>query len=317
MKWRKMGQIFSFEDFNFRKEFVSHSQSPQAVVFDDYVRIYFSTRQKSENGKFLSKVQFIDFDKSFTKIINQSTKEVIKLGELGTFNEHGIFPFNPVKYKNKICAYTTGWTRRSSVDVDSGIGLAISHDGGESFEKMGDGPVLSTSLNEPFLVCDGFVRVFNDMFHMWYIYGTEWKVFEQNQEPERTYVIGHATSVDGINWVKEGRQIIESKYDGECQALPSIIQIGSRYHMYFCCRNSYDFRKNPQNSYRLGYAYSDDLINWIRDDENVGIEVSKTGWDSEMMCYPHIFEMDNEIYMLYNGNEFGRYGFGLAKLEEI
>ena len=36
-----------------------------------------------------------------------------------------------------------------------------------------------------------------------------------------------------------------------------------------------------------------------------------------MQCYPNVFEMDNEIYMLYNGNAFGKYGFGLAKLEGI
>ena len=317
MKWKKLGQIFNFDNSCFKKNFISHSQSPQAIVFDDFIRIYFSTRKKSENGKFLSHVQFVDYNKDFTEIVNQSEKEVVSLGELGTFNEHGIFPFSPVKYNDKIYAYTTGWTRRVSVDVDSGIGLAISEDKGESFQTIGDGPVLSASLNEPFLVCDGFVRLFNNIFHMWYIYGIDWNIYEKNQEPERTYVIGHAVSNDGVNWEKEGRQIIESKYNGECQALPSVIKIGDRYHMYFCCRNSYDFRNNHQNSYRLGYAYSDDLLNWTRDDKNAGIAVSEAGWDSEMLCYPHVFEVDKEFYMLYNGNQFGRFGFGLARLEEV
>ena len=64
MKWRKIRQIFDFENSEFKKEFVSHSQSPQTVVFDDFIRIYFSTRKKSKNGKFLSNVQFLDFDNS-------------------------------------------------------------------------------------------------------------------------------------------------------------------------------------------------------------------------------------------------------------
>lgn len=316
MKWQKLGQIFDFEKSEFKNEFASHAQSPQAVVFDDFIRIYFSTRKKSENGKFLSHVQFVDFDKSFKKILNKSTNPVIQLGKLGTFDEHGIFPISPVKLGNKIYAYTTGWTRRVSVSVDTAIGLAISEDMGISFKKIGDGPILTSSLDEPFLVCDGFVKKFDNEFHMWYIYGTKWQIFKENCPPDRTYKIGHATSEDGINWIKEGRQIITSTFDGECQALPTVIKIKNRYHMYFCYRNSYDFRKNSKNGYRLGYAYSDDLINWTRDDENCGIDVSKIGWDSNMMCYPNIFECDNEVYLLYNGNEFGRYGFGLAILEK-
>lgn len=90
--------------------------------------------------------------------------------------------------------------------------------------------------------------------------------------------------------------------------------INGRYHMIFCFRKAYDFRYNPENSYRLGYAYSDDLVNWIRDDSLVGIERSASGWDSEMMCYPNLFSCGGSIYLLYNGNEFGKNGFGLAKL---
>jgi predicted GH43/DUF377 family glycosyl hydrolase len=85
--------------------------------------------------------------------------------------------------------------------------------------------------------------------------------------------------------------------------------------MFFCYRQAIGFRKNRDSAYRIGYAFSDDLKNWVRDDDNVGIDVSEDGWDSDMMCYPHVFHCDGKIYMLYNGNEFGRFGFGLAVLE--
>jgi hypothetical protein len=35
-----------------------------------------------------------------------------------------------------------------------------------------------------------------------------------------------------------------------------------------------------------------------------------------MQCYPHTFQSDGKVYMLYNGNEFGRFGFGLAVLDD-
>jgi hypothetical protein len=38
-------------------------------------------------------------------------------------------------------------------------------------------------------------------------------------------------------------------------------------------------------------------------------------FDSEMIAYPHVFELDGKTYMMYLGNSVGRYGFGLAELE--
>jgi predicted GH43/DUF377 family glycosyl hydrolase len=316
MKWRKIGKIFDFASSDFMGEYVGFSQGPQALVFDDYVRIYFSTRKFSENGKYVSHIQYIDMCKNFESILSCSAHTVIKLGELGTFDEHGIFPLSVFRHNDEVWGYSNGWNRRKSVSVDTAIGLAISNDKGNTFNKVGSGPVLGPSLHEPYLVCDPFVRVFDNVFHMWYIYGTSWKIPEEGFPPERTYIIAHATSLDGVSWCREGNLVIPQHYPDECQAYPSVIKIGDKYHMYFCHRNSFDFRGNPTNSYKLGYAYSSDLVNWVRDDANSGIVTSESDWDSNMMCYPNIFECDAKFYLLYNGNEFGKYGFGIAELEQ-
>lgn len=313
MRWYKKGMIFDAEQHNYM-----FTKSPQALVFDDYVRVYFSTCE-SDNGKLISRVSFADFDKDFNGLLRVAKDYVIENGKLGCFDEHGIFPFCPIKYRDMIYGYTSGWTRRVSVSADAGIGLSMSNDGGITFRRIGDGPVLSTSLYEPYLVSDGFVRIINGVFHMWYIYGTKWiDNGEANHEPSRVYKIGHAISDDGILWKKEGRQIITDKLNGdECQALPTVVEIDGKYHMYFCYREAVDFRKNRNRSYKIGYAYSKDLVYWRRDDDNAGIKMSQDGWDSEMMCYPNVFKCDKHIYMLYNGNDFGKYGFGIALLEDI
>jgi hypothetical protein len=85
--------------------------------------------------------------------------------------------------------------------------------------------------------------------------------------------------------------------------------------MYFCYREAQGFRDQSSKGYRIGYAWSEDLQNWTRADEQAGIDVSTDGWDAQMQCYPHVFECENKVYLLYNGNEFGRHGFGLAVLE--
>ena len=316
MKWRKLGKIFDPRDHKLSNNCFEYAQSPQTLVFDDFIRIYFSTREKDQTGKYLSHISFVDYDKGFQKILNVSTDSVIPLGKLGCFDEHGIFPLNILRDKDRVLGYISGWSRRVSVSVDTGIGLAISNDDGLTFERIGDGPILSALLSEPFLVGDPFVRVYEGVYHMWYIYGIRWFRNSYTDEPDRVYKIGHAISPDGISWNREGRQLIGDKLNlDECQALPTVIDFDNRYHMFFCYRQAVGFRKNKNSAYRIGYAFSSDLINWVRDDDKCGIDISVGEWDSDMMCYPHVFHWNDNIYMLYNGNEFGRFGFGLAVLD--
>ena len=318
MKWHKLGKIFDPTQYKLPNDCVQFAQSPQALVFDDFVRIYFSTRSVDRNnGKYLSHIAFVEMRKNLREVIRVSDKTVIPLGGLGCFDEHGIFPMSVMRYGDVVYGYTCGWNRRVSVSVDTAVGLAISRDNGLTFQRIGDGPVLAASLHEPCLVGDGFVKVIDGVFHMWYIFGTGWKKFAPDAEPDRTYKIGHATSGDGINWAKEeAHQIIPDRLGvDESQALPSVIRIDGRYHMFFCYRQSFNFRHNSKRGYRIGHAWSEDLRTWTRDDENPSLEGGAGDWDGDMQCYPHVFDCDGKVYLLYNGNEFGRYGFGLAELE--
>ena len=316
MRWRKLGRIFDPARFTLPNGCTEFAQSPQALVFGDFVRIYFSTRSLDANGKYLSHVAFVDIKKNMRDIVGVSGHTVIELGGLGCFDEHGIFPMNVLWRGDSVYGYTCGWSRRVSVPVETAIGLAISRDGGHSFQRIGKGPVLAASSLEPCLVGDPCVRVFGDLYHMWYIFGFGWRRFSAGGAPERTYKIGHAVSSDGVRWTtEEGRQIVEDRLGpDECQALPSVIQIGRSYHMFFCYRQSHDFRTNRERGYRIGYAQSDDLLRWTRRDDP-GIDVTPGDWDSDMLCYPHVFECEGRVHLLYNGNEFGRHGFGLAVLE--
>lgn len=317
MRWRKLGKAFDPLQHDLPNGCVNFAQSPQALVFDGFVRIYFSTRSVDRNGKFRSHIAYVDMTKSLSEVIDVSTHTVIELGGLGCFDEHGIFPMNVIRYEDVVFGYTCGWSRRVSVSVETAIGLVISRDDGRTFRRIGDGPVLTASLREPCLVGDPFVRVIGKTFHMWYIFGTGWRTFSGSSVPDRTYKIGHAISNDGVHWSKdEATQIVADRLGSdESQALPTVVEIAGRHHMFFCYRQSFDFRTNRNRGYRIGHAYSDDLVSWTRDDSSPGIDVSKRGWDSDMVCYPHAFDCDGSIFLLYNGNEFGRGGFGVAILE--
>lgn len=317
MRWEKRGKIFDPSEHDLAEGCTAFAKSPQALVFDDFVRIYFCAQKKTANGKYLSCPQYVDFNKSLDQVLRLSTGPVVELGRLGEFDEHGIFPINVLRHEGRIWAYTSGWSRRVSVSIDMSIGLAVSEDDGSHFRKHGHGgPIMTATHNEPFLVGDPFVQYLNGAFHMWYIFGSTWERPATGADAERFYKIAHAISDDGVNWLRNGKAIVTSRLSNECQALPTVFHAGGRHHMYFCYRSAYDFRQNRHNAYRLGYAFSDDLINWHRDDAQCGIDVTVGAWDSDMMCYPNVFECDGTIYLLYNGNDFGRHGFGLARLVE-
>ena len=316
MKWTKRGLLFEPQRYTLPDGCTDFAQAPQALVFDDFVRIYFSTRSRDAAGQYLSHIAFVDVDRDLERVIGTSTQTVIALGGLGCFDEHGVFPINIVRHGGAINAFTCGWSRRISVPVETAIGRAVSHDDGLTFERMGPGPVMAPTLAEPFLVGDPFVLVRGDRWHMWYIYGIAWVESSSDPGPARVYKIAQASSRDGFTWERTGDAIVADAIgEDECQALPTVFEHDGRWHMYFCYRHATDFRMNRLRGYRLGYAWSDDLRTWTRADAAAGIDVSADGWDSDMLCYPHVFWCNEQAYMLYNGNAFGRHGFGVAALE--
>jgi predicted GH43/DUF377 family glycosyl hydrolase len=316
MKWKKLGQIFN--PINHQTEWMKEfAQCTSTLIFDDFVRIYFSCRPYKDNEEQAkSYTAFIDVNrKDLFKIINIAKKPILNLGKLGSFDEHAIYPTCVVRDRENVLLYYAGWYRTKSVPFNTSIGLAISKDSGVNFERISDGPIVSPSLSEPFVISGPKVRKFDNKWYMYYIAGTEW--IDNNENPEIVYKIKLATSEDGLNWNRLYKNIIPNVLEEtECQAGPDVFFFKGKYHMYFVYRYALDFRNNRDRGYRIGYATSTDLINWTREDDEVGISYSDYGWDSQMAHYPHIFELDGNYYMLYNGNEFGKYGFGLAILEK-
>lgn len=315
-KWKKLGKIFEpqkIEDISWLKEF---AQAPSVLIFDKFVRVYFSCRPlPDDKGQYVSYSAYVDLNRyNLFEIINISRNPILKLGDLGTFDEFGTYPTSVIKNGDDILAYYGGWTRSESVPFNVAIGIAKSNDNGETFTKLDNGPILSYSMDEPFILSGPKIRRFNNQWYLWYISGKKWIL--DNGKPEPVYKIRMATSDDGINWIKNNKDIIEDKIEeNEAQASPDVFFFKEKYHMFFCYRYSSNYR-GKENGYRIGYASSDDMFNWLRDDAKAGIDVSDVGWDSEMISYPHVFELDKSIYMLYLGNQVGKFGFGLAKLED-
>ena len=314
-KWKKKGRVFNPLEIKGRPWITHFAQGPATLIFDDFVRVYFSCRPDADaSGQYVSYSSFVDFDrKDLTKIVRVADDPILTLGEMGTFDEFGTYPVSVIREGNRVRAYFGGWTRCESVPFNVAIGCALSEDNGVTFTRLGPGPVISYSPDEPFVMSGPKIRRFNDKYHLYYISGKKWLMHDGRAEP--VYTIRLALSDDGVNWIKHGKELIPSRVEeNECQASPDVIFKNGKYHMFFCYRYSTDYR-GKEKGYRIGYASSPDGLIWVRDDAKAGIDISDEGFDDEMISYPHVFDLDGKIYMFYLGNGVGREGFGLAELE--
>jgi hypothetical protein len=194
------------------------------------------------------------------------------------------------------------------------VGLAVSEDGGLTFHRLYEGPVLDRTINEPYFVASPYVLLDGGLWKIWYASGTGWVVVHDHPEP--LYQIRYAESENGVHWVRNNITCIEYTFEGGANARPCVIKEGGIYRMWYCYRGSVDYRTSKEQSYRLGYAESTDGVNWTRRDKDIGIDRSEEGWDSIMMEYAYVYQHNGKKYMLYNGNGFGESGFGYAILEE-
>jgi predicted GH43/DUF377 family glycosyl hydrolase len=315
-KWIKLGRVFDPTAIAGREWLKEFAQAPATLVMDDVVRVYFSCRPPpDERGQYASRSAWADFDRrDLTRLVRVSEQPILSLGERGTFDEFGTYPVSVTRVGDVLRAYYGGWTRCVSVPFDVAIGVAESVDGGASFTRLGPGPILGASQDEPFILSGPKIRRFGGAFQLFYIAGRRWVVADGKPEP--VYKIRMATSDDGLRFERVGRDLVSDVLgEDEAQASPDVLERDGRYHMFFCYRQASDYRRNRARTDRSGYAWSDDLRSWTRDDARAGIDVSEEGWDSEMVAYPHVFELDGAIYMYYLGNQVGRFGFGLARLE--
>lgn len=311
MKWSKAGNIFTVE--NRSEEWAkSHAQCP--VVDSTHPGewfVYFSTRDaenKSRIGRFV-------FDPvNPQKSLSSKIERVLDLGKRGCFDDAGVMPSCLLDWNGKKYLYYIGWTERVSVPYHNSIGLAVSEDNGLTFKRAFEGPLFPPLKDEPYFTGTISVLPWNNRLIAYYLSCEGWIEDQGHQEP--IYNLKYATSKNGVDWDRQNQVAVDFKSPDEgglASAAP--VKIGDQFHMWFCYRGRRDYRKNSKNTYRIGYAHSQDALKWHRDDAKSGITISPEGWDSEMICYPYLANVDNNLYLFYNGNGFGKTGIGYATMK--
>lgn len=306
-KWHKQGRIFHLEPAPGRS---THTQVPTALVKEHVVRLYYSCRNK---GK--SFVAYIDLErKDLSKVVHRHDDPVLSHGEPGMFDSDGVMPSCIIEFNRQIWLYYIGWNARADgARYHNEIGLAVSNDGGETFERKFLGPIMSRDKCEPGLAVMPYI-IHDRIWHCWYQSGVRWESVNGVYEP--IYVIKYAHSLDGINWKRHPEQCVQSRHPLEAFSRPSVRFAGGTYHAWYCYRGSADYRDGT-DAYRIGYAQSKNGRDFLRCDQLAGIDVGDDGaWDSKQICYPAVVEIDGRLIMFYNGNGFGQSGIGWAVYDD-
>ncbi|PHR59448.1 MAG: hypothetical protein COA44_00455 [Arcobacter sp.] len=302
MKWEKKGIIFKTQGYTDWRN--NSALQPTPLVFDDKIRFYVGFRD--ENG--ISRIGYIDLDiNNPKKVIKVSEQPVLDIGEDGAFDEFGVVPSAIIRHNNKIYMYYAGYQLGKKVRFLVLSGLAISEDNGESFTRYSSVPIFERTKDEMLFRVPHTVMFDDNKFKFWYGGGSHFMQGKEKTLP--VYDVRYLESADGVSIPSKGRNILKTKDNEYRIGRPFVIKKDNQYLMFY----GYSSEIYP---YQLGYALSNDGLNWERKDNQIGIELSTKGWDSEMMAYPCVLSIKDKTYLFYNGNNYGLDGFGYAEMIE-
>jgi hypothetical protein len=280
----------------------SHAAVPfaDAEVEDDQW-VYFTARDELDR----SQIARARLGQDGTGLIaNVADDPVLLPGRLGTFDDSGVMSSCLVREGSRQLLYYQGWSLGVTVPFYVFIGCAVSEDGGRTFVRVSEAPIVGRSETDPILTASPWVLIESGHWRMWYVSAAGWSPRGQGQH---YYVhIRHAESDDGIHWRSDQEVAVDFKGDGEyAVGRPCVVRDQDCYRMWYAHRGA---------SYRIGYAESPDGLSWTRRDDATlaAIAPSSSGWDSEMVEYGTVFDRGGARYMLYNGNGFGETGTGYA-----
>lgn len=235
-------------------------------------------------------------------IVDVREAPVLSLGTRGAFDENGTSYPSVVRDGGRLLMYYTGWIQGVHVPWYNDLGLATSSDG-LHFERISRAPAMPRGDLDHIGIGSSHVLRDGAAWHMWFTRFDRWG--SGPGDHPHYYNIKHARSPDGVTWVPDPGVCIDFRDASEyAVAKPCVLKIGGRFVMWYSHRGA---------AYRPGLAVSDDGLRWTRRDGRVGIDVSTAGWDSEMLCYPHVFDAGSNFYMFYNGNKYGTQGLGFAR----
>ena len=309
MKWAKKGKICDSKTLNL-PWYKKNTMVPLPYLVDERcLRIYVTMCDEDNVGR----IGFVDVNpQDPSRIIGHSKTPVIDIGDDGCFDDNGVVTASILKVGSELYMYYSGYQACVKVPYLIFTGVAVSSDNGNSFQKISTRvPILDRIEGEVATRCVPFVIQEGAKFRMWYTADSQSGWIDGEKKKLPLYDLKHAISDSPVKWPRiKGEVSVAFKSSDEHGIAKCTLW--KEDHLY---KIIYSIRSLSQG-YRLGYGESKDGSNFERLDDQVGIDVSDSGWDSEMIAFAERFEYQGKVYLFYCGNHYGMGGMGYAELVE-
>lgn len=304
MRWEKLGVVWKPDGGNAWAK--THAAIPTPFrLNEEVIRVFVNCRD--DKGR--SRPGYVDVDAADpTRVLGILPHASLDIGDPGTFDDNGVQVVSLVEPEpGTLFMYYAGFELCTQIRYRIFTGLAVSTDGGATFTRHSRVPVLDRSDEGLFFRCGPFAMFDDGVFKLWYVAGSEWMEIADKALP--VYDLRYQESEDGIHWTSKGT--LSMAITGEDEhgfGRPWVVKRGPHNYQLF-----YSIRRRSFAAYRLGYAESSDGIHWIRKDEEMGLDVTPGGFDSDAIMYSAVVSAKGRTYCFYNGNGFGATGFGVAE----
>lgn len=304
MQWIKKGLIYGPDGSSSWAKNSALTPTP-FLINDEVIRVFAGFRDE----KGISRIGYVDVAAADPlDVIGVSKDPVLDIGIPGAFDDNGVILGDLLRVHNDIFMYYVGFQKVEKAKFLAFSGLAISNDFGNSFKRLKNTPVFDRQDNALYIgAIHSVILEESGEFRAWVALGNGWEMI--NGTPYPQYNIHHVSSNDGIHFSAPPILCIDCQNEEYRIGRPRVRKKDGIYMMHYT-------KGTPNGDYFPGYAESYDGLHWQRKDEQLGINLSTTGWDSKHLCYPAIIAYRDTTYMFYNGNDMGKEGFGYAKLKE-
>jgi hypothetical protein len=301
LRWQKGGMIFQIAKHGVGGWMNNSAMTPTPFRINDAViRVYAGFRDTMG----VSRIGYVDVSaENPNEILAVSRQPVLDIGRDGCFDDNGVILGDVVAAPDGIYMFYVGFQLVAKAKFLAFAGLAKSLDGGNSFERVSTSPIMDRGPGRDFITAIHSATLEDGRWKIWHCWGNSWEMI--NDRPYPRYDIRYLETDDLLAIPRESVLCLQPQGTEYRIGRPRVYRMAGKYVMYFT-------KGTTTGEYSPGFAWSDNGVDWIRKDDELGISLGSSGWDAQMLCYPALIQHRDKILMFYNGNHMGADGFGFA-----
>lgn len=300
-QWKKLGLAFDAKASANQTWFANSALTPTPFrLNDEVIRVYAGFRDAAG----VSRIGWVDvLADDPLKVLGVSREPVLDIGRAGCFDDNGVILGDVVPGPQGVYMFYVGFQLVAKAKFLAFSGVALSTDGGHSFLRLSEAPILERAPEQTTIGAIHTARYENGVWKLWFAAGDGWEMISGKSYPQ--YHIRYVETDDLLDIPRRSAECLRPIAPEYRIGRPRVYRIDGKWVLYTT-------KGTTGGEYFPTVAYSDDGVHWTRRDDELGIGLGPSAWDADVLCYPALIQHKDRILMFYNGNNMGQDGFGVA-----